>query len=717
MRVRPPAPKPPDAPAVEFSGARAAATLHRLLEGVGPHPSGSLANATVRDRIVAELTHIGYEPSIQREYFCGRHGACAPIENVVAVRRGQVRTSVLLSAHYDSVGAGPGAGDNASSVAVMLEIARALALSPPAHHDIVFLADDGEEPGLIGMEAFLASSPLASRVRGAVNLEARGVSGPSLLFETSAHNDWLVRRFGATAPKPAASSVFQVLYQRLPHETDFSALRSRGVAGFNFAFIESPERYHSSGDSVDAVDVRSLQHHGDNGLAAVRTLAESDIERIPAGRAVFFDLLGYRVVSWPEAASQVAAWSALVACGLAWVLRRRRGDIGPGVIATLAAFPLALLGSVLPALWLQSRLATSGGWPPLAFIALGLAAASLSSLPAWPRRPGQMLVAQGIWWSFAACAVAWVEPAAAYPFVVPAALSACAAMAAVWRADGTIGAVLVLVPAVAVVVLWTPLLHHMYVGIESAVLPVIAGSTSVAVLPLAALASPPSRRDGQRRLVAPLSLTAIAVLLCAATLVYTAHPAERLTVAYHVDAMTGRARWLVQPDRAGLGTPDVNNLRLPFPWSADSERAYAADAEPIDVAPPRVSITEDTADARSRTVRFRLSSPRAAPTIRLRIPGDVRLAGATVQAVEVPLPLPHDLHWFGGWWNITSLATPPTGVDVTLRLTGSPRFTAVVVDESPGLPTGAAPPRVDLARALASRDGHVTLVSRTFAFD
>jgi hypothetical protein len=94
---------------------------------------------------------------------------------------------VVLVAHLDGLGVGPpadgdaihnGAMDNASGVAILLEIARALAALPVAPpRSVLFLAVTGEEKGLLGSEWFVAhpTVPL-ERIVAAVNLD--GAPGP-----------------------------------------------------------------------------------------------------------------------------------------------------------------------------------------------------------------------------------------------------------------------------------------------------------------------------------------------------------------------------------------------------------------------------------------------------------------------------------------------------------------------------------------------------------
>ena len=133
--------------------------------------------------------------------------------------------AVLLAAHYDSVPAGPGESDDGIGVAAVLEAARALKSLPAPLHTVIFLIDDGEEAGLLGARAFVDFHPWASEVKAAVNVDARGTSGPSLMFETGSANDWAVRLYARSIARPATSSIAYTIYKQLPNDTDFSGVQ------------------------------------------------------------------------------------------------------------------------------------------------------------------------------------------------------------------------------------------------------------------------------------------------------------------------------------------------------------------------------------------------------------------------------------------------------------------------------------------------------------
>ena len=70
----------------------------------------------------------------------------------------------------------------------------------------------------------------------ALNFEARGTSGPSLMFETSPGNAGLIRALSAArGTRLFASSLSSEIYRRMPNDSDFTVLSKAGIPGLNFA--------------------------------------------------------------------------------------------------------------------------------------------------------------------------------------------------------------------------------------------------------------------------------------------------------------------------------------------------------------------------------------------------------------------------------------------------------------------------------------------------
>ncbi|MDQ6916379.1 MAG: M20/M25/M40 family metallo-hydrolase [Pseudomonadota bacterium] len=346
-----------------FSEQHAFATLSALLKEQQPHTAGSPQNAVVRDRIVAELKGAGYTPEVQSAFQCSdepRNPGCTAVENIIAVHKGTGEGKALLaSAHYDSVPAGPGVSDDGAGVAVVLELARAFA-TKPTRNDVIFLITDGEETGLRGARAFAERHPLMRRVGAVVNFEARGASGPSMMFETGPGNQRLIGLFARTVSRPRANSVSYEIYRLLPNDTDFSVYRKEGLSGFNFGFVNSGSLYHSARDDLRYLDRRSLQHAGEHGFEVAGALADVDLATLSASSdAGYFDILGRVMVVWPAAINiPIALVSLLSLIGLAVV--HRDAFTSRAVVAAVAT--LIAVGVLLFVIgWLLSY--PLGIWP------------------------------------------------------------------------------------------------------------------------------------------------------------------------------------------------------------------------------------------------------------------------------------------------------------------------------------------------------------------
>jgi hypothetical protein len=105
---------------------------------------------------------------------------------VIAVVAGQSRDTIVLMAHRDNTGEGPGANDNASGTATLVELARAYARpqaeSQPAvrsTHTLVFLSTDAGVFGGLGAVRYANRSALSGRVIAVVNLDALAGTGPA----------------------------------------------------------------------------------------------------------------------------------------------------------------------------------------------------------------------------------------------------------------------------------------------------------------------------------------------------------------------------------------------------------------------------------------------------------------------------------------------------------------------------------------------------------
>ncbi len=128
------------------------------------------ALAAAENIAVARLQGAGF--SVERQPLSAPGGATV---HDVVTRLPDTGRFVILAAHLDTVPGSPGADDDASGVAVVLEVADLVAHSKAANH-VVFALFNREESGLAGSRRFVASSlpTLRRRLLGAVVLDAVG---------------------------------------------------------------------------------------------------------------------------------------------------------------------------------------------------------------------------------------------------------------------------------------------------------------------------------------------------------------------------------------------------------------------------------------------------------------------------------------------------------------------------------------------------------------
>lgn len=119
-----------------------------------------------RTYLTKTLQQLGWKPELQ---------PFASGINIFAQRQGTNPTagSILVAAHYDTVSVSPGADDNASGVAVVLEVARLLGSRPtPRTLQLAFF--DREELGLMGSRAFVADKAKLQNLHGVIVIDMVG---------------------------------------------------------------------------------------------------------------------------------------------------------------------------------------------------------------------------------------------------------------------------------------------------------------------------------------------------------------------------------------------------------------------------------------------------------------------------------------------------------------------------------------------------------------
>lgn len=448
--------KGPDSPTDQFSAARA--LKHIAAWSSAPRPTGSARHGEVVSAVEAELVRLGF--SVRRESGGG-------LVNLVAAAPGAAAEGVWLVAHSDSVAEGPGAADDGLGLGVLVETARALSQNGPPTR-LHLLITDGEEAGLLGAAAHVAAMPPANRI--AINVEARGTSGPAYMFQTAGPPGPLLNAWRDSECAAQATSLARTVYDQLPNDTDFTVLRQGGFWGYDFAILGGAWRYHTAEDTAENLDPRSVQQVGDCVLGLARQWLNRPLQGVEDGAAApaYAQVLGRTVVApawlvrllalatllllprptlavWRGFASFAAALTGVAAASAAVLMAADR--FWPGFTEPLAevpsAEPLYALALIigLGGCWFAQRFG-GDSWGPSA---------------------------AGIWM---AVATATVAPEAGY-VLIPG------GWVAVLRLRSWEG--LALFPAFVATLLLTPLYAAIFPALTSRLLPVLA------VLPIATL--------------------------------------------------------------------------------------------------------------------------------------------------------------------------------------------------------------------------------------
>jgi hypothetical protein len=203
---------------------------------------------------------------------------------------------IIVSAHFDHLGVRegvlyPGADDNASGVAMMLEVARSLVEGAERpRRSVMFVGFDLEEVGLFGSRYFVEHSPVpldrialfltADMIGGALG----GVCEAYLFVMGSEHAPGLrpwVERASAGRPVTVALLGSDVIDPLGPvtARSDYGPFRNRKVPYLFFSTGEGAH-YHSPGDTAETLDYPKVEANSRIILGIVREAASAD--EVPA---------------------------------------------------------------------------------------------------------------------------------------------------------------------------------------------------------------------------------------------------------------------------------------------------------------------------------------------------------------------------------------------------------------------------------------------------
>jgi hypothetical protein len=702
------------APPIDTGSELDYAALNRHVAAIAdqPHPIGSESNRRVRYYIVNYFKALGLATEVQKTTVVYRHPnrigrgtTVGQVENIIArlpgstVSAADEASDLVVMVHYDSVPSGPGAADDASGVASVLETARILVNAPPPAHDVIFLITDGEEAGLLGAQGFFRQHPAAKKAGLVLNFEARGSYGASFMFETSAGNAWLVEPLAGSVPALLASSLSYEIYRRMPNDTDLTISKGEGIPGLNFAFLAGLSDYHAMTDTVGNLDRNSLAQQANYVLESTRYFANLEKWRKADGDLTYFNLWRGVLVRYSQGVATALGAGVLLMGLWLFVSALRKGHIRPGpVLAGLLAmlalflFTWSLFGNLLvylrgadagifrimslrewpllawfvttlgltlwytgrltkglrksdvflPPLLLSAIVLLAGGSSPLAFAIPVLLVPLLLLLRALNSRPDVWTASLVTWWLLTALLLT-LAPNASYLLVWPLA-SVLLGIAVQRRVHGGAAGFLTgLISCVAPLLLLPPvyILAYLALGLaQPQVLMILCSLTLLLIWPLTR--SIAAVADGKAALV----LLGAGVLMTAGVVFGRGfdirHPRPE-ELFYAIDVDRQQAFW---------GSQDAR----PDSWLGEFMGAAAQDASTVQILPgyerqirireselpayaaARLSVQEERVKDGVRELHLHLETANTGAQVNLLFASDAGIETAAVNGFEVAVP-------------------------------------------------------------------------------
>src|ERR1039458_8522116 len=697
-QVSPPPAVPATAPPTDFSAARALAHL-RVFARV-PHPVGTAAHDTLRDYIVEQLSTLGVQPEVQTATVVSpRWGSpynAATVYNVLARLPGAASTkAVMLAGHYDSVSAGPGASDDGHAVALELETLRALLAGPRLRNDVVFLFTDSEESGSLGAEGFLEHGPFAKQIGLVMNFEARGTSGPAMMFETSEGNGKIVREFAAAAPHPVTSSLSYEAYKLLPNDPALTFFKQGGLAGLGFAYVNDVAYYHTQYDDVAHLDPRSLQQEGAYALALARRFGNLDLSDLKSADATYFVLPFFGCIVYP------VSWSVPLAAFFGFLLA------------------IVIASAAVAVMWSLAKGQAAGFWQAFAgdpyhpgvyrLASVALAVAVTAALFALFQRRARVL---NLWagallcWLLLALATSVYIPGATYLFLWPMLFSTIALSIFAMRPErgATVGSVILLCGfALPGLIMMAPTIELLFQSLTMR-MPFVGAFATVLLLGLLIPCLNLIAAAGRWRLPGAAALVSAGCLIAGASMSgFNRDNPRTNSIYYGLDTDTGKAAWfsldLQEDDWTAhyLGANPQRSTLSPFvPFMHWQYLIHEAPA--VALAAPLIERLDGAPD----TLHLRVSSPRQAP--RMYLYGDERnpvleatVDGTPIDAAKAYAGLKPGQKAYAfrmHRWGLCYFNVPKQGIELRMRLRDpAAGYRMEVVDQSYGIAgvPGAAP--------------------------
>jgi hypothetical protein len=307
-------------------------------------------------RAIAYLdsTYRSFGLEVRRQYFSPRGALGDSTANVLAILPGTTHPELIyiVSSHFDSRAEGPGADDNTSGTAALLEAARVLARHPQAA-TIIFASFTGEESGLLGSREWVRQAVRDSlRVVGALNNDMIGFANDHRLDNTIRYSNPGIRDIQHAAAMQFSDLItYDALYYKSTDAAAYYEAWGDIVGGIGSYPVLGNPHYHQPHDVLETINHQLVAEVSKTTVATLMLLASSP-SRV-GGLAATGRAGGVVDLSWtpsPErdVTGYLVTWGPTDAPGR-WTRRvteptARLTEVAPGMVARVKALNAKGLG-------------------------------------------------------------------------------------------------------------------------------------------------------------------------------------------------------------------------------------------------------------------------------------------------------------------------------------------------------------------------------------
>ncbi len=352
-----------------FSGDSAAAVLRVIAGDIGPRPMGSPAEQQAMEYGLSRFRSFGLETRLMRMEKAGSEEGGRLVNTrsgaAVGILHGKTGRMIVIGGHIDSASPEvPGANDDGSGAATVIELARVLSMSEH-QSTFVFCLFGGEEQGLRGSEFFVDNFPEIDSV--ALMLQVDMANG----------SDWmipLVDVYGKSAPPWLVRAAYEEYaglgYSDMVYPTAFLTLNnltpSGGIGSDHMPFLrrdipamdftsDMNDPIHTPQDNLTLFRFSGLKRSGD----LIYRLAQRYDGGVPpekTARYTLYDLLGRPYFVPPWVLNGIVLLSLIVAGYSVVRVRPRRTEIDRAARPKVPGLKLFLLMLIIQSFaWLSEN--------------------------------------------------------------------------------------------------------------------------------------------------------------------------------------------------------------------------------------------------------------------------------------------------------------------------------------------------------------------------